>query len=234
MFPTSNMKETNLGYHVISIKEPLSVVAEQYRKLRTNIDYSTFGKKMQIINFTSANKGEGKTVTALNLAAVYSQSKKKTLLIDMDLRRPKIHRAFNLVNENGLTDVISAKKAISEAIQKVEEDFYVLPAGNKIPFSAEFLMSDQVREGIESLKGDYDKIIIDCPPISAVADAHIVSGFSDGTILVVASRKTKEEIVKNTLNALKENGANVLGGVLTRINKQDQRYGGSYYYYGDD
>lgn len=234
MFQTSDLKNNSLGYNVISINDPLSVVSEQYRKLRTNIDYSTFGKSMNIINFTSTNKGEGKTVTALNLAAVYAQSGKRTLLVDMDLRRPKIHRAFNIVNENGLTETISEGKDAREAIRSVGENLFMLPAGKKIPFSAEFLMSEQVQKNITNLKDDYDKIIIDCPPISAVTDAHIVSGFSDGTVVVVGSRHTKEDEAARTVKTLRENGANIIGGVLTRISKQDQRYGNGYYYYGDD
>lgn len=235
MFQTSNLNEKNLGYNVVSINEPLSVVSEQYRKLRTNIDYSTFGKSMNIINFTSTNKGEGKTVTALNLAAVYAQSGKRTLLVDMDLRRPKIHRAFNIVNENGLTEVISEGKDAREAIRSVGDNLFILPSGKKIPFSAEFLMSEQVKKNVTNLKDDYDKIIIDCPPISAVTDAHIISGFSDGTILVVGSRHTKDDEAIRTVKALRENGANIIGGVLTRISKQDKGYGSSYYYYyGDD
>lgn len=234
MFQTTKVNEKNLGYHIISISEPLSVVAEQYRKLRTNIDYSTFGREINVINLTSTNKGEGKTVTVLNLAAVYAQGGKKTLVLDMDLRRPKIHRAFNFVNENGLTDMVSEGKDVREAIRHVDDNLYLLPAGKKIPFSAEFLMSEQVRKSVETLREDFDKIIIDCPPISAVSDAHVISGFSDGTALVVASRKTKDDEARSTLKSLKGNGANVIGGILTRIDKQDQRYGGSYYYYGDD
>ncbi len=234
MFQSMNMNETNLGYNVISLKEPLSVVAEQYRKLRTNIDYSTFGKNMKVLNLTSSNKGEGKTVTVLNLAAVYAQSGKRTLVLDMDLRRPKLHRAFKMVNENGLTDLVSENKDVHEGIRNASENLDILPAGKKIPFSAEFLMSDQVKKTIESLKKVYDKIIIDCPPITAVTDAHIISNFSDGTMVVVASRKTKDDVAKSTVRILKENGANIIGGILTRVNKQDQRYGGKYYYYGDD
>jgi capsular exopolysaccharide synthesis family protein len=232
--PNHLKKDSNLGYHVISAKEPLNVVSEQYRKLRTNIEYSTFGKEMKVLNLTSTYKGEGKTVTVLNLATVYAQSGVKTLVIDMDLRRPKIHRAFNLVNEDGLTDVVSAKKDISGALRKVSENLYVMPSGKKIPFSAEFLMSQQVKDAIKTLRNQFDRIIIDCPPISAITDAHIISGYSDGTIVVLASRKTKEDVAKDTIKALRENGANVIGGVLARIDKKDQRYGGGYYYYDEE
>lgn len=232
--PEALKNEKDLGYHVISANDPLNVVSEQYRKLRTNIEYSTFGKDMKIINLTSTYKSEGKTVTTLNLATVYAQAGSKTLLIDMDLRRPKVHRAFNLVNENGLTDVVSAGKDINEAIRQVSDNLYMLPAGSKIPFSAEFLMSNLMKDTIKKLRGEFDRIIIDCPPVSAVADAHIISGYSDGTIMVMASRRTKEDIAKDTLKSLRENGANVIGGVLARINKKDQRYGGGYYYYDED
>lgn len=232
--PNTFEEKSRLGYHVVSAKDPLSVVAEQYRKLRTNIEYSTFGKQAQVINLTSTFKGEGKTVTVLNLATVYAQSGVKTLVLDMDLRRPKVHRAFNLVNEHGMTDLISEGKDVHEGVRHVDDNLYMLPAGKKIPFSSEFLMSKQMEAAMASLRKDFDRIIIDCPPISAVTDANIISRFSDGTIMVLASRQTKDDVARETLKTLKDNGANVIGGVLTRIDKKDQKYGSGYYYADDE
>lgn len=222
------------NYKIISSLEPHSAITEQYRKLRTSIDFSTFNKDLRIINLTSAYPGEGKTVTCINLATVYAQSKCKTLLIDMDLRKPKIHRAFGLSNIGGLNDFITGGNVIGDNIHKINDYLDVLVSGSKIPFPSEVLVSDRIKGMIEELKTKYDKIIIDTPPLTAVADATIISNFSDGTIFVVASRKTNSEIANEVLNQLKESGANILGGILTKVKKKDATYGMDYYYYGDE
>ncbi len=226
--------KSDLGYKVISSREPLSTIAEQYRKLRTNIDYSTFNDDLKVINLTSSFPGEGKTVTALNLATVYSQSEIKTLIIDMDLRKPKIHRAFTISNSVGLAQIVIKGTPHKEVIHKATEYLHVLPAGEKLPFPAEFLMSKKLKAFIEKLREEYDKIIIDCPPMTAVADASIISKFSDGTALVVGSRKTNVDVAQSVVKTLKENGANMIGGILTRVQKRDSRYASGYYYYSDE
>ena len=218
-------------YKAITKLEPRSIVSEQYRKLRTSIDYSTFNKELKVINITSTFPNEGKTITGINLATVYAQSNLKTLLIDMDLRKPKIHRSFGLSNSNGISDYITEGNLVDQYIDKVDENLDVLVSGQKIPFPAELLMSDKLKEMMHYLKTKYDKIIIDCPPMTAVADAMIISNFSDGTVFVIASRKTNSTIAKDSLKQLSESGANILGGVLTRVQKKDTYYGMNYHYY---
>ncbi len=220
----------NLNYHIISAKEPLSPIAEQYRKLRTNIEFSNIDKEMKVINLTSSFPQEGKTLTSLNLATVYSQANVKTLIIDMDLRKPKIHRAFNISNQTGLTAIVLNKTPIDNLIIPATEFLDVLPAGEKVPFPVEFLMSKHLEKTIESLREKYDKIIIDCPPMTAVTDASIISKYSDGTIIVIASRKTNEDVVEGVVKDLKTNGANIIGSVLTRVRKRDHKYMSGYYY----
>ena len=218
-------------YQIVSEYDPHSTVSEQYRKLRTNIDFSNFNKDIKIINLTSTYPGEGKTVTCLNLATVYSQTKQKTLLIDLDLRKPKMHRAFELPNKGGVSGFVTNEHPITDEIQKVSEYLDILVAGEKVPFPAEVLVSDKIKKMFEDLRGMYDKIIIDCPPLTAVADATIISNYCDGTIYVVASRNTNRDVAKGCLKDLTENGANVIGGIMTRVQKRDQYYGMEYYYY---
>ena len=208
-------------YKIISKLEPHSSISEQYRKLRTSIDFSSFNKDLKVINLTSAFPGEGKTVTCINLATVYAQSKQKTLMIDMDLRKPKIHRAFGLSNKGGLSDFITTNLAIEKNIHKIDKYLDVLVSGSKIPFPSEVLVSDKIKGMVEYLKTKYDKIIIDTPPLTAVADATIVSNFSDGTVFVIASRKTNSDVAQDVLKQLKDSGANVLGGILTKVKKLD-------------
>jgi capsular exopolysaccharide synthesis family protein len=221
-------------YNIISDYDPHSTVSEQYRKLRTNIDFSNLDKDIKVISLTSTYPGEGKTVTCLNLATVYSQTKQKTLLVDLDLRKPKMHRAFELPNKGGVSGYVTNEHPITKEIQTVNENLDILVAGEKVPFPAEVLVSKKIKDMFIELRKMYDKIIIDCPPMTAVADATIISNYSDGTIFVVASRNTNRDVAKGCLKDLSINGANVLGGVLTRVQKRDQYYGMEYYYYYGD
>jgi len=109
------------GYKIITEIDPHSIVSEQYRKLRTSIDFSSFNKDLKVINLTSTVPKEGKTITALNVAMVYAQSKQKTLIIDLDLRKPKIHRSFSISNQGGVSDYIINEHSIKNNIHKVNE-----------------------------------------------------------------------------------------------------------------
>lgn len=212
---------------IIASKLPHSIISEQYRKLRTNIGLSNFDKKIKVINITSAQKEEGKTLTSLNLSAVYAQTKQKTLLIDMDLRRPKIHKSFDMENKNGVSDFISSNKPIKDYIQNVNDYLDVIVSGTNVPFPTEIFVSEKMTNMISELKTLYDIIIIDCPPAAAVADSSIISNFCDGTVFVLASRKTNKDLARECIKNITNNGGNILGGVLTQIESRDQ----DYYYY---
>jgi capsular exopolysaccharide synthesis family protein len=220
------------SYIPISTKEPHSIITEQYRKLRTNIELSDFNQDMKTIALTSTFAMEGKTVTSINLATVYAQSGKKTLLIDMDLRKPKIHRGFKKINQIGLSDMILHNLTVEEAVQVVDDHLHILTSGTKLPYPAEFLMSDKLKELIECLKGKYDKIIIDTPPMTAVTDANIISSLVDGVVIVFAAREAKIDVASRVIKDLKDNGANIIGSVMTRVKKKEHHYAYYYYAYG--
>lgn len=219
------------SYIPISQEDPQSIITEQYRKLRTNIELSNFNQEIKVIALTSTLAMEGKTVTSLNLATVYAQSGKKTLLIDMDLRRPKIHRGFKKINQVGLSDMIIHQLKVEEAVQIIDDNLHVLTSGTKLPYPSEFLMSDKLKELIECLKGKYDRIIIDTPPMTAVTDASIISSFVDGVVIVIAARQAKLDIASRMIKDLKDNGANIIGSVMTRVKKKEHHY--AYYYDAD-
>lgn len=225
-----------MPYHRLEVRNhPKSITSEQYRRIRTNIDFSNLSNTIKVINLTGAFPKEGKTMTTLNLASTYAETKVKTLIIDMDLRKPKIHRVFKLENANGLMDYIIGNNPVEHYIDEIDEHLHVLVAGTKTPFPIEVLISEKLKVMILELREIYDKIIIDCPPITAASDAEIISNFCDGTVFVVASRKTKREVAAKCIGELKHNGANVIGGVLTRVRKKDIKYGMDYYYYyGED
>lgn len=229
---TLKKRITHMGSYIpISEKEPHSVITEQYRKLRTNIELSNFDHEIKVIALTSTMAMEGKTVTSINLATVYAQSGMKTLLIDMDLRKPKIHRGFKVINQIGLSDMITHQLSLNETIHIINDHLHILTSGTKLPYPAEFLMSEPLKALIQDLRNQYDRIIIDTPPMTAVTDASIISSFVDGVILVFASREARTDVAARVIKDLQNNQAKIIGSVMTRVQKREHSYMNYAYYH---
>ena len=212
---------------------------EVYRQLRTNIEYSSFNKDIQVICVTSSNPAEGKSSVASNLATVAIAKYEKVLLIDCDLRKPGQHKIFKVSNKLGISKLMKEKSEIDLEIggyfQKFKDNstdgkLYVLTSGKSVPNPQELLASDRFKELIEKFREMFDYIIIDCPPLNAVADAIPVSSIVDGTLFVVSAMDTAKQEAKNALTMLQRNGANVLGCVLTKVDITSKSY---YSYYGN-
>ena len=212
---------------------------EVYRQLRTNIEYSSFNKDIQVICVTSSNPAEGKSSVANNLATVAIAKYEKVLLIDCDLRKPVQHKIFKVSNKLGISNLMKEKSEIDLEIggyfQKFKDNstdgkLYVLTSGKSVPNPQEMLASDRFKELIEKFREMFDYIIIDCPPLNAVADAIPVSSIVDGTLFVVSAMDTAKQEAKNALTMLQRNGANVLGCVLTKVDITSKSY---YSYYGN-
>ena len=210
---------------------------EVYRQLRTNIEYSSFNKDIQVICVTSSNPAEGKSSVASNLATVAIAKYEKVLLIDCDLRKPVQHKIFKVSNKLGISNLMKEKSEIDLEIggyfQKFKDNstdgkLYVLTSGKSVPNPQEMLASDRFKELIEKFREMFDYIIIDCPPLNAVADAIPVSSIVDGTLFVVSAMDTAKQEAKNALTMLQRNGANVLGCVLTKVDITSKSY---YSYY---
>ncbi|MFR1707979.1 MAG: CpsD/CapB family tyrosine-protein kinase [Clostridium sp.] len=211
-------------------KEPKSIAAESYRTLRTNLQYSSFDEEYKVIVVTSSEPGEGKSTTAGNLALSISQGDKKVVLIDCDLRKPSLHKKFGLSNTVGLSDVIVGKESVSVVGHRYNNNLTVLTSGKIPPNPAEMLGSKSMKALIEALKKVFDYVILDTPPVQAVADAQILSTRADGTLIVVRAEKTKKDSVLNTVNLLKKVNANIIGTILNGVDTKKNDY---YYYYGD-
>lgn len=212
---------------------------EVYRQLRTNIEYSSFNKDIQVICVTSSNPAEGKSSVASNLATVAIAKYEKVLLIDCDLRKPVQHKIFKVSNKLGISNLMKEKSEIDLEIggyfQKFKDNstdgkLYVLTSGKSVPNPQEMLASDRFKELIEKFREMFDYIIIDCPPLNAVADAIPVSSIVDGTLFVVSAMDTAKQEAKNALTMLQRNGANVLGCVLTKVDITSKSY---YSFYGN-
>ena len=212
-------------------QEPKSIVAEAYRTLRTNIQYSSFDKEIRSIVVTSSEPGEGKSTVTGNLALSFAQDEKSVILIDCDLRRPTVHKNFKLSNEAGLSEVIVGKAKLEDAIQPYNENLHVITSGKIPPNPAEMLSSNVMTNLIKALKEKYDMVILDSAPLQAVTDAQILSTKVDGTVFVVRAERTKTDSVKESKSLLDQVGANIVGTVLHASTATKGKY---YYYYGED
>ena len=217
---------------MFTIKEKTqSVSAEAYRTLRTNIQYSSFDKKVKSIVITSAEPGEGKSTTCSNLAISFAQNGEKVILIDCDLRKPSMHKIFKISNIEGLSDILIGKEKFENIVKQDIENLYLLPAGKIPPNPAEMLGSKNMEKLLEKLKQEFDIIILDTAPLQAVTDAQILSTKTDATILVVKSNVTKKESILKTKKLLEKVEANIIGTILNGVEEKRGKY---YHYYGND
>ncbi len=230
------------GFSLVSVTDPSSVVAEQFRTIRTNIQFSAVDKKIQSLVVTSAEPSEGKSTVSSNLAVVWAKQNEKVLLIDADLRRPTAHRTFNLLNAAGLSSYLSNNAVYEEIIQETEvPNLSVISSGPIPPNPAELLNSRHINTLIERLEDEYDIIIFDAPPINTVTDAQLLASKADGVILVVPQGIAEKGSVTHAVEQLNKVHAKVLGTVMNRF-KADKApgyyggyYGGNYGgYYGVD
>jgi len=184
--------------------------------------------------FTSSNPGEGKSTTASNLAVVYAQADKKVLLVDADLRKPTVHHFFTVSNRGGLTSVLTGQQSLAAAVKDTSIDnLQILTSGPIPPNPSELLSSKKMANLLVELREKYDIIIVDTPPVLAVADAQIVSTLCDGTVLVLNAGRVKRELAAKAKANLEHAKARILGVVLNNLERKtaDAYY---YYYYGSN
>jgi capsular exopolysaccharide synthesis family protein len=190
--------------------------------------------KLQVIQTTSPTPKDGKTTTAINLAAVYAERGLKTLIIDFDLRKPKIHRAFKKANDIGFYDYIVDDKAIEDIIINDESGIDLILSGKHMTSPHIILESKKTELMINKLKTLYDVIIVDSPPVLSVTDAFVISNLVNGVIYVVAYNQTKKEDAKVGLQQLRDADINILGSVFANVDPKITGYSYNYYYRQDE
>ena len=215
-------------------ERPKSGVAEAARSIRTNIMLMSPDEAPRAILVTSAGPVEGKTTVVTSLAIALAQSGDSVLLIDCDLRRPRVHKVFGLKNNFGVSACILNPSAFDPTtIKTVVPGLSVLPAGPQVPNPAELLHSAKFKVFLEHLLSQYDRVLIDSPPVVPVTDAVILSNVVDGTILVVRAFKTSKDLLRQASRSLSDVGAKMIGCILNGvdINKRHKGYYQQYYYY---
>lgn len=200
---------------LVALDQPNTPIVEQYRTIRTNIEFSSFEKPFRSLLITSGLPGEGKSFTAANLAVVFSQQEKKVLLIDADLRKPSIHKIIQLDNHSGVTNVLMKKTHLENVVQQSQtESLYVLTSGPIPPNPAELLSSQAMADLLKEAYEQYDLVLLDSPPLLPVADAQILANQVDGSILIILSGKTKLDNAIKARDALNSSKSELLGAVL--------------------
>lgn len=217
---------------LVVVKKPTSVVSEQFRTIRTNIQFSMVDKALKTMVITSAGPSSGKSTIAANLAATFASEEKKVLLVDADLRKPTVHKTFKVRNNDGLTTLLTDRLInLEDVIFRTHTDgLYILTSGAIPPNPAELLGSKRMSGIIDAMEDLFDLVIFDMPPVLAVTDAQIMASKVDGTIFVIPSGAVKQEEVQKAKELLVKVRANVLGAVLNRVDKTNDSY---YYYYGE-
>ena len=223
-------------YRLETLLNPRSPVAESYRMLRTNIEFTSVDTPLRTLLVTSSLPQEGKTTTSGNLAVVFSQAGYKVLLVDCDLRKPGIHGLFRLQNQTGLTTLFRDDTATVKSVaQDTElEKLSIVTSGPLPPNPAELLGSRRWQAILESLKAEADLVIIDSPPLQAVTDAALVATGVDGTVLVIRARRTRRGAVRQGRDALARGGGKILGVAMNALKRReyDEHNYGYYSYYG--
>jgi capsular exopolysaccharide synthesis family protein len=222
---------------------PRSAVAECARFIRTNLLFMSPDRPLRTLVVTSPAPQEGKTTTAVTTAISMAQAGSRTLIVDTDMRKPRLHRVFSVDQDIGVANILLGEATVDDAIVHSSiPNLDVLPCGTLPPNPAELLLSDRFKELVRELSGRYERVVFDTPPMGPVTDPAILGTLVDGVVLVTKCDKTSKESVKQAMRALRDANARVFGVILNDVDVTAKRYAGAYYayyrryggYYGDD
>lgn len=212
---------------------PMSAVAESYRRLRTNLRFARPDEEVRTLAVTSASKGEGKTTTVANLALALASAGQRTLLVDADLRRPRLHRLFSGADGPPLVDVLYDGVPDPEVFSTSVDHLYVMPGGEKIPNPAELLGSKRMQTLLSDMEAEFDYVLVDTAPVLLFSDALALSPFCKGVMMVASAGSTDHRALEHAIHQMREVDAPLMGCVLNNYKAEDNSsYAYSYDNYG--
>jgi len=216
----------------ITFTAPKSSFAEGIRTLRTNLMFMAPDNPPRLLLVTSPGPGEGKTMTSVNMAIAMAQSGQKTLIIDADMRRPRLHKALGIENrDQGLSSIILGNEELDQVVQATRiENLSMLSCGQIPPNPSELLHSERFAKLVEEVGEKYDRVIFDSPPLGAVSDALVLSHSVDGVLLILSFGNTQKEMLRRSVDQLMSIGAPLMGFVLNEIRADASGYAYQYYY----
>lgn len=216
MFEKRITEQKSEQKNLITLVDPSSAISEEFRTLRTNIQFSMIDKELKTLMVTSSKQGEGKSTIAANLAVVFASQGKKVLLVDADMRKPSLHKLFKVRNRQGLTSILTTNnRQLTNLLHKTnQENLDLLTSGILPPNPSELLASQRMSQFIETVKQEYDLIIFDMPPVNAVTDAQVIGNKADGTVFVIRKDIADLSEVLKAKELLDLVQANVIGAVF--------------------
>jgi capsular exopolysaccharide synthesis family protein len=224
--------DSNTKAELITLEDPKSAVSESYRGIRTRILFSSPERQPKSILMVSALEAEGKTISSANLAVIMARTGSRVLLLDCDMRKPRINSIFGCEKKKGVSNVLVGDCTISDAVRDTGiENLDLITCGELPPNPSELLGSKAMQEMLATLSNDYDRIIIDSPPVSAVTDAVVLSQIVDGVVVVLQANKTDRHVAQSALEQLSAVHAHVFGIILNRIDASLTKYYSMYSYY---
>jgi capsular exopolysaccharide synthesis family protein len=222
-----HLRERDLGVFL----DPKSVAAECCRSIRTNILFMSPDRPLRTMVVTSPSPQEGKTTTAINLGVTMAEAGGRVLIVDTDMRRPRLHRSFGVPNQTGISTVIVGKSTIEEAVKRTDvPNLDVLPCGPVPPNPSELLHTERFAAVLADCAKLYDRIILDSPPTSAVTDPAVLGNLCDGVVLVVKAGETTRDSAMHARRQLLGAKARLFGVVVNAIDFSNPAYGYEYYY----
>jgi capsular exopolysaccharide synthesis family protein len=204
--------------HLVTVTSPDDAASEAYRTLRTNLLHALVDDQPKVIAVTSPGPMEGKSTTCANLGVVLAQADKTTLILDCDLRKPTIHKAFGLQNLWGVVNLLTGERQPQEVWHELPRlGLKIVTAGPIPPDPAALLYSRRFAQLLDQLRREFDYVLLDCPPTQLVYDPIVLAPRADGVLLVIESQNTRKESVRDSMRSLEEVGANVLGTVMNNV-----------------
>jgi capsular exopolysaccharide synthesis family protein len=215
---------------LVTILEPDSAASEAYRILRTNLLHSSVDNPHKVVVLTSPDREEGKSTTCANLGVVLAQTGNSTLLLDCDLRKPRLHRFFDLRNVHGVVNVVAQDRSLQEVWTEPLPGLKVVSAGPMPPSPAELLTSQRFSQFLASVREEFDYVLLDTPPVNLFSDPAIIASRADGVLLIIDAQTSRKISVRHSMRSLEAVGANVLGTVMNSV-KVPTKPNNTYDYY---
>lgn len=218
---------------VVVERNPKSLISEQFRTTRTNINFSVPAGEVKSLVFTSSLQAEGKSTVSANLAHLFAQEGKRVLFVDSDMRKPTVHLTMHTENLIGLSNILTNQATWKEAVHEspTQENFSFITSGPVPPNPAELLASKQFDAFLAEVSTHFDLIVFDAPPLLSVTDSQILANKCDGTVLVILAGKTQKDSARRAKELLQTSQAKILGVILNQF-KMDKDHYYYYQYYG--